>query len=81
MMLGLGMVSLYPFIRFRAALGLGFLGFIFFAQGQPFPLLLAAIGSVGIYLCTIFVNMLPVILAAGAAVGGLGALSWYLLSH
>ena len=80
-MLGLGMVSLYPFVRFRAALGFGFLGFIFYAQGLPGPITALAIGSAGLYLCTIFVRMMPVLCAASAAVGGYGALSWYLLSH
>ncbi len=80
-MLGLGMVSLYPFVRFRAALGFGFLGFMFVAQGQPLPALLVAIGSTGLYLCTLFVSMLPVVIVAGAAVGGMGALSGYLLSR
>ena len=80
-MLGLGMVSLYPFVRFRAALGLGFLGFIFFAQGLALPTTLLAVGAAGLYLCTIFVSMFPVLLSAGAAIGGFGALGWYLLSH
>jgi hypothetical protein len=80
-LLGLGMVSIYPFVRFRAALGFGFLGVMFFAQGEPLPVLLLSIGSVGLYLCTIFVHMVPVLMAASAAVGGLGSLSWYLLSH
>ena len=80
-MLGLGMVSLYPFVRFRAALGLGFLGFGFFAHGLPLPVTLVALGAAGLYLCTVFVRMLPVLLSAGAALGGYGALTWYLLSH
>lgn len=80
-MLALGMVSLYPFVRFRAALGFGFIGFIFFAQGQPLPIILAAAGASGLYLATILVSMLPVLISAGAAIGGFGALSWYLISH
>jgi hypothetical protein len=80
-MLGLGMVSLYPFVRFRAALGFGFIGFIFYAQGLPLPIIEVAIGAAGLYLCTIFINMLPVIMSAAAAIGGLGMLTWYLLSH
>ena len=80
-MLGLGMVALYPFVRFRAALGLGLTGFIFYAQGLPSPLLAAAAGCAGLYLCTVFVSMIPVILATAAGVGGMGALAWYFLSH
>ncbi len=80
-LLGLGMVSLYPFVRFRAALGLGFLGFIFYAQGLSLPFLCALIGSVGVYLCTIFVTLVPVIVAGAAAVVGMGALAWYNLAQ
>lgn len=80
-MLGLGMVSLYPFVRFRAALGFGFLGIMFYAQGLHLPIIELAIGAAGLYLCTIFVYMIPVLVSAGAAITGLGMLSWYLLSH
>jgi hypothetical protein len=77
--LGLGMSSLYPVIRFRAALGLGLVGFMFYAQGQSTALLAVAIGSVGLYLCTVFVSMVPVVLAVLAGVGGMGLMGWLLL--
>ena len=38
-MLGLGVVSFYPLIRFRAALGIGFFGLVFFSQGMAIPLI------------------------------------------
>lgn len=79
-LLGLGMVSIYPFVRFRAALGLGLIGFMFFAQGLPLPLLQIVVGSIGLYLCTVFVSLVPVIIAAAMAVGGMGTLAWYFLS-
>lgn len=77
--LGLGVTSLYPFIRFRAALGLGILGFMFYAQGMPMALLAAVAGSVGIYFCTVFVSLVPVIIAVVASVGGMGLLAWQML--
>ena len=80
-LLGLGMVTLYPLVRFRAALGLGLMGFIYYAQGLPLPLLQAVAGSVGLYLCTVFVSLIPAAISAAAAVGGMGTLAWYLLSH
>lgn len=80
-LLGLGMVTLYPFVRFRAALGLGIMGFMFYAQGLPLPLLQVAIGSAGLYLCTVFVSLIPAVIAAAAGIGGMGMLAWYLLSH
>ena len=79
-MRGFGLVSLYPFVRFRVALGMGCLGFILGAHGQPLPALLMAIGSTGLSLCTLFVSMLPMVIVSGAAVGDMGSLSGYLLS-
>jgi len=79
-MLGLGVVSFYPFIRFRAAAGFGFVGFFFWTGGHPMPLLALAGGSLGLYLCTIFVSYLPVFLSAALGLAGIGAISWYLMS-
>lgn len=79
-LLALGMVSIYPFVRFRAALGLGLTGFIYYAQGQSFPLLATAIGSVGLYLSTVVVSLIPAVFAVVAGVGGMGLLAWHLLS-
>lgn len=80
-LLALGMTTLYPFVRFRAALGLGLLGFMFYAQGMNAPLAAAVLGSIGLYLCTVVVSFVPAILAAAAGVGGMGFLAWQLLSN
>lgn len=79
-MLGLGMSTLYPLVRFRAALGFGLAGFMFYAQGQPTALIAVAAGSVGLYLCTVFVNLIPAIIAALAGVGGMGFLAWLMIT-
>lgn len=78
--LGLGVVTAYPIVRFRAALGLGFLGFIFWTSGQSFPLLLLVAGCAGLYLCTVFVNYLSVAVAAVLGLGGFALVSWRLMS-
>jgi len=80
-LLGLGMSSLYPFVRFRAALGFGMIGFMFYAQGQHMPLIMVAVGSAGLYLCTIFVSLIPVLVAAAAGVLGMAALAWTFISQ
>ena len=80
-LLVLGMVSLYPLVRFRAALGLGIAGFMLYAQGDMTPLGELAIGCAGLYLCTVMVKVVPAIISAAAAVGGFGLLGWYLISH
>ena len=79
-LLGLGVISLYPFVRFRAALGVGFIGFIFWTHGHVTPLLFLAGGSFGLYTSTIFVSYLPVMMAAMLGLAGLGAVSWFLIS-
>jgi hypothetical protein len=78
-LLALGMVTLYPFFRFRAALGLGLMGFIFFAQGQSTPFLAVVVGSIGLYLCTVVVSLIPAIVAFVAAVGGMGMLAYHFI--
>ena len=80
-LLGLGMTTLYPMVRFRAALGFGLMGFIYYVQGMPTALMAVAAGSAGLYLCTVFVTLVPVILAVVAGVGGMGMLAWQLLGN
>jgi hypothetical protein len=80
-LLALGMVSLYPFFRFRAALGLGLMGFMFYVQGASTPFLAVLVGSVGLYLCTIVVSFIPAVLAFAAAVGGMGMLAYHFIFH
>ncbi len=80
-LLGLGMTTLYPLVRFRAALGFGLMGFMFFVQGMPTALIAVAAGSAGLYLSTVFVTLVPVLLAVVAGVGGMGMLAWQLLGN
>jgi hypothetical protein len=79
-MLGLGVVQFYPFIRFRAALGLGFFGFVFFTQGASLPIIAAVSGSVGMYFATVWVNMLPVLVVSVIGVLGSAGTAYFLLS-
>jgi hypothetical protein len=79
-MLGLGVVQFYPMVRFRAALGLGLFGFAFYAQGMPIALLSEAAGAVGLYLATIWVDMMPVLVVSAVGVLGSAATAYFLLS-
>jgi hypothetical protein len=81
LMLGLGSISLYPLVRFRAMLGLGMVGFVLWTGGQIVPLAALAAGSVGIYFCTICLSYLGVGLAALAGVGGMAGFAWFVLNH
>lgn len=71
----LGVITLYPFVRFRAVFGLGFLGFIFWTQGNPTAVLALLAGSAGLYFSTIFLNYIPLGVAVLAGVGGMAALA------
>ena len=78
--LGLGVVTVYPFVRFRAALGLGFLGFIFWTHGQTLPFIALVAGSAGLYISTVVVSLFPALIAAVAALAGFAFVGWHLLS-
>ena len=80
-LLGLGMVTLYPLVRFRAALGLGFLGFLFYTQGLNLPLLAVCAGSAGLYLCTVSVSLIPVLFAGTLGLLGMAGATYVLLTR
>jgi len=71
LLLLLGVISLYPFVRFRAVFGLGFMGFIFMTQGQMTPMIAVAAGAVGLYFCTIFLSYIPLAVAGLLGIGGM----------
>ncbi len=71
----LGVIQIYPFVRFRAVFGLGFLGFLFMTQGQVTPMIAVAAGSTGLYFCTIFLSYIPLAVAALLGLGGMAMLA------
>ena len=66
LLLWLGLTSLYPLVRFRAALGLGILGFIAHAQGTQMQLVAVALGSAGLFFSTVALAVVPAVLAAAS---------------
>ena len=72
--------AIYPFVRFRAALGAGFLGIFFYTQGDAQTALAAVAGSVGLYFSTIFTNLAAILLAMVLALGGMGYFAYALLT-
>lgn len=75
LLLFLGVITIYPMVRLRAAFGLGFLGFLFVTQGQVTPLIAVAAGSTGLYFCTIFLSYIPLAVAALVGIGGMAMLA------
>lgn len=74
-LLMLGVITLYPFVRFRAVFGLGFLGFLFMTQGQLTPMIAVAAGATGLYFSTIFLSYIPLAVAALLGLGGMAMLA------
>jgi hypothetical protein len=80
LLLLLQMVTLYPLVRFRAALGLGFIGFLFWVHGDTAPLLAVMAGSVGLYLSTIFMNFFSLGISVGIGLAGMLGFAYYQLT-
>ncbi len=78
-LLALGMSATYPFIRFRAAFGIGYLGLLFWVQDKPQLAVCVVAGSVGMYFCTVFLSYIPIILAALLGLAGIGGFALFML--
>jgi len=75
--LALGATEAYPFARFAATLGFGFVSTVLYFDGQYFPILSAAAASVGLYLSTILINIPGAVTAGGLGVLGSLGLAFY----
>lgn len=75
----LGEMSLYPVVRFRCALGIGFLGILFWCQGEVVPIATMAAGAIGLYISTIVVNYITLALFSGIGLVGMCAFAYYML--
>jgi hypothetical protein len=80
LLLLLQMVTLYPLVRFRAALGLGFIGFLFWVRGETTPLMAVAAGSLGLYLSTIFVDFVALAVSVAIGLAGMLGFAYYMLN-
>jgi hypothetical protein len=75
----LGTAAIYPFVRFRAAFGIGFFGLLYWLQDQPLMALMVVGGSIGLYFCTVVLSYLPVVLSALLGLAGIGGLAYFVL--
>ncbi len=71
LLLILQVTQAYPLVRFSSTMGIGFVGFLLWTQGQTMPLAAFAIGSAGLYFCTVFINFVGIGLAAGLGLAGM----------
>jgi hypothetical protein len=79
-LLVLQVTQAYPAIRFSAAMGVGLVGFLLWTQGQTMPLAAFAVGSAGLYFCTVFVNFVGIGLAAGLGLAGMLGYAFFALT-
>jgi len=80
LLLFLEITSLYSLVRFRAALGIGFFGFLFWADGNLLPIAALTAGSIGAFLTTLTVNIYAVILFSGLGLVGMGYFAYLLVN-
>jgi hypothetical protein len=71
LLLLLRVTQVYPLVRLSATVGIGLVGFLLWTRGQTIPLVSFALGSVGLYFSTIFINFIGVGLAAGLGLAGM----------
>lgn len=81
LLMALGTVSMYPFVRFRAALGAGFLGLVFWSQNDPMILVGVIAGSVGLYFSTVFTNLLGALTSVVLGVAGMGWFAYAIITR
>lgn len=79
--LALSAVGSYPVVRFASMLTFGYLGTLAYLEGNNLLLGLSGAAGVGIYLCTIFLNLPGVIVASALAIIGSGGLAVHFFTN
>jgi len=72
----LAATGIYPVLRVRAMLGLGFFGYVFWSWEQPLMLLGVCLGSLAIYLCSMTLNLKVLLPSAVLGIAGMGAYAY-----
>ncbi|MEZ5276433.1 MAG: GYF domain-containing protein [Opitutaceae bacterium] len=68
----LGSPGVYPWVKLRAAIGGGFFAFLFWSQGDLNMVYASIATSVGLYFCTVFLNLGMVFLTGLLGLAGAG---------
>ncbi len=71
--------AVYPFIRFRAALGVGFFTVLYLSYDEPLLLASVVLGSIALYFCTISATIAPVAIATVIGLLGMGTYAYLIL--
>lgn len=76
----LGSTEIYPVVRFRAAIGVGFFGLLGWLNGHYDQAIAVTVGAVGLYLATVSVRFVSLGIALFAALLGTGAFAYLSLT-
>lgn len=71
----LAVTDAFPFIRFRAMIGLGYFAYIAWSWGDIPQLIAVSVGSICVFICSITLNLYLMIVCAIAGILGMGALA------
>jgi hypothetical protein len=72
----LNVSKVFPVVRFRAMLGLGYFGFFYWSLGDPKGLIAALAAGLGLFVCTITLNFYLMVVFALLGVLGMGSLAY-----
>jgi hypothetical protein len=72
----LNILSLFPVVRFRAMLGMGYFLFFYWSRDDPASMAAAVGAGLGLFVCTVTLNLKRMIGFALVGVGGMGYLAW-----
>lgn len=75
----LQMVSVYPLVRFRALMGIGFFGVVFWSYSDLTPIAWVILASIGMYFSTIFISAFRLIGAVIVGFAGAAGFAHYML--
>jgi hypothetical protein len=73
----LSVSEIFPLLRFRAMLGLGYFTYIYWAWNEPYALIASAGASLAMFIGTLTLNFYAMIAVGIVGIGGTG----YLLAH
>ena len=72
----LNIFSLFPVIRLRAMLGVGFFVFYYWSQSDPISMIVAVTAGLGLFVCTMTLNLKTMIWFALIGVASMGYFVW-----
>ncbi len=72
----LNVFSLFPLVRFRAMLGMGYFLFYYWSRGDAVGMVASACAGLGLFVCTMTLNFMLMMVFALIGVGSMGYLAW-----